>query len=158
MEAFLILKATCDTRDCCRNTRCAGSDELLHHHRLWISGLIQRTKSLAASDVGTRSTFGPRRPDVAMPFGGLRHESEIGRWSLLYPGFLTGSLRCRTLLLRARRPSRPTHPNPDHRGGGAFSNFGIAARSFTHACCERANICRRGTNSLRWRTAPSRML
>jgi hypothetical protein len=39
MEAFLILKATCGTRDCCRYTGCAGRIELLHHHRLWISGL-----------------------------------------------------------------------------------------------------------------------
>ena len=35
----------------------------------------------------------------------------------------------------------------DHRGGGIFSNLGIALRSLTHACCERPNICRRGTNS-----------
>jgi hypothetical protein len=50
------------------------------------------------------------------------------------------------------------HP---HRRGGQCrgpSNFGIELRSLTHACCERTNICRRGTNSFRRRSAPSRTL
>jgi hypothetical protein len=41
---------------------------------------------------------------------------------------------------------------------GMPSNFGIALRSLTHPCCERTNICRRGGNSFRWRTDPSRTL
>jgi hypothetical protein len=57
MEAFLILKATCGTCDCCRHTGCAGRIELLHDHRLWISGLIQRTKSLAAIALRGRATW-----------------------------------------------------------------------------------------------------
>ena len=43
----------------------------------------------------------------------------------------------------------------DQRGGIA-SNFGIEAISLTQACCERTNPWRRGTISLRWRSAPTR--
>ena len=48
--------------------------------------------------------------------------------------------------VRQRKTGRSTHIL-DHRSGGRVSNFGIALRSFTQACCERAKICRRGTNS-----------
>ena len=47
---------------------------------------------------------------------------------------------------------------PDHDGGGILSNFVIELRLWTHGCCERTNSCLRGTNSLRWRTAPTRTL
>src|SRR5262245_9296785 len=41
---------------------------------------------------------------------------------------------------------------------GGPSNFETELRSLTHACCERTNICRRGTSSFRWRSDPSRTL
>src|SRR5262245_2008992 len=41
---------------------------------------------------------------------------------------------------------------------GGPSNFAIESRPLTHVGCERAKICRRGTNSFRWRTDPSRTL
>jgi hypothetical protein len=37
---------------------------------------------------------------------------------------------------------------------GGPSNFGIELRSLTHRRFERTNICPRGTNSFRWRSAP----
>src|SRR5258708_13689703 len=42
---------------------------------------------------------------------------------------------------------RHTHQFAAHRPGqcGGPSNFGIELKSLTHACCERTNICRRGT-------------
>jgi len=39
---------------------------------------------------------------------------------------------------------------------GIPSNLDTEAISLTHACCERTNPWRRGTNSLRWRSAPTR--
>ena len=47
---------------------------------------------------------------------------------------------------------------PERHSGFSPSNFGIVLRSLTHGCCERTNICRRGTNSFRWRSAPRRTL
>ena len=38
---------------------------------------------------------------------------------------------------------------------GGPSNFETELRSLTHACCERTNICRRGTSSFRWRSDPA---
>ena len=54
------------------------------------------------------------------------------------------------------RHSGPTNIyRPNHRGGMP-SNCGSELISLTHDCCERTNPCWRGTNSLRWRKAPTR--
>src|SRR5215471_133890 len=52
------------------------------------------------------------------------------------------------------------HQFAAHRPGqcNGPSNLGTELRSLTHACCERTNICRRGTSSFRWRSDPSRTL
>jgi len=37
---------------------------------------------------------------------------------------------------------------------GLSSNFANRVEVLTQACCERTNICRRGTNSFRWLARP----
>ena len=74
----------------------------------------------------------------------------------------SGHVQCNgqcPLWAKSRHPHRfATSISGRAQCGGMPSNFGIELRSLTQACCERTNICRRGTNSFRWCSDPSRTL